>query len=245
MVKRIAVYAEGPTEWYTVLQLCSRNILDQAEMIGKSDRNNIGKWLKSREQMRKLFVNQNGFPPCDGILLVFDQENDSFPLDTAREIFGNAFSFSSVNAQESLYKGQLENGTQVALHVATSQSPDGNRDFDGYILHLLDRLKDDAVNIWIREIAHDYLRDQFKNNNLTAMQIHELGRKQIPELMNGVPWNILRSKTLLYAYITALQADRSHVWFSEKIIEYSPPDIIREVFADLIAGWNLISGGST
>jgi hypothetical protein len=245
MVNRIAVYAEGPTEWYAVYQLCSRNLMAHAEMIGKSDRNNIRNWLKSREEMRNLFVNQNGFPPCDGILLVFDQENDGTPLDTAREIFGDAFSFSSANAQDSLYRGQLENGTQVALHVATAPSPDGNRDFDGYILNLLDRLRDEAVNIWIQEIARDYLRNHFSTNNLTAMQIHELGRKEIPELMDGVPWNILRSKTLLYAYITALQADRSHVWFSEKIIKFSQPDVIREVFADLIAGWNLIAGGST
>ncbi len=244
MVNRIAVYAEGPTEWYAVYQLCSRGILAQAEMIGKSDRNNIGPWLKNREQMRNLFANQISFPPCNGIFLVFDQEDDRFPLDTAKEIFGDAFSFSSSNAQESLYRGQLDNGTQVALHVATAPSPDGNRDFDGYILDLLDKLEDDAVNIWIREIAHDYLRAHFSNNNITNMQIHELGRKEIPGLMVSFQWNILRSKTLLYAYITALQADRSHVWFSEKIIEFAPPEVLRDVFVDLIAGWNLLAGGS-
>lgn len=245
MVNRIAVYAEGPTEWYAVYQLCSRDILAQAEMIGKSDRNNIGTWLKSRGQMKELFDNQNRFPPCDGILLVFDQEDDSSPLDTAKKISGNSFCFSPVNAQKNLYTAQLDNGTQVALHVATASSPDGNKDFDGYILNLLDKLKDGAVDIWMEEIAHNYLRNHISNNNITSMQIHELGRRKIPDLMDGVQWNILRSKTLLYAYITALQADKSHVWFSEKIIERASKEILEEAFVDLIIGWNLVAGGLT
>jgi hypothetical protein len=243
MVNQIAVYAEGLTEWYSVYQLYSKDIFTQGKMCGKSDRNDVGgiikRWKRTRHAMSKLLANPNGIPPCQGILLVFDQENDKSPRDTAKELFGMNFSFDSVNGHDNLFSSHLKNGIQVVLHVATAPSPDGNRDFDGYVLQLIDRLDANAVTIWL-DRAPGRIKDQYNKNSTPHLQIHTLGREKIPSLMAGEQWKILRSKTMLYAYITALQADMPHVWFTEKMIQLAPPDALRDVFSDLIAAWDLL-----
>lgn len=243
-MNEIAVYVEGLTEWYAIKKLHYIGIFNRSEIFkGDLDSVAVNKtFKKSRSEMKQLLSNPNRFPPCKGIMLVFDQENDNEPKDTANDIFGIDFHYDSVGGHSNLFIGNLRNGTKVVLHVATAESPDENKDFDGYILQLIDRLGDEAVNIWLKEYAPGYLKDQYGKNG--DIPIHALGREKIPVLMNRSRWRILRSKTLLYSYIAALQADTSHVSFSQKIIKYTPSDILEDVFADLIAGWNLLTEGT-
>jgi len=177
-------------------------------------------------------------------LLAFDQEDDNTAKDTADAIAGGSLSWSTVAGFDNVFKGQLSNEIPVVLHVATAMSPDGNRDFDGYLLKMLDYLGGDAVDMWFKECkVPKYLKNHFDGKTINQMELHNLGLKGIPELMNSSHWDILRSKTMLYAYITALQADKSHVWFSEKMIEYAREDALRHIFASLITAWDSLTVG--
>ncbi len=245
MVKQIAVYAEGPTEWYAVYQLHKRGILAQADLVGDSDRNNIGAWLKQPSEMHGAWES----PPSDwsGILLICDQEQKGSPADVADEIARDKF--DSVTGYDNLFQDKSIDKVDVVLHVATAESPGGNRDFDGYIIQLLDQMGANAIEAWFDEnnrakkLAPAYLADYFRKKGVQAEIIHNIGTEGIPTMMEKSQWNILRAKTLIYAYITALQVGKSHVWFTEKMVKIAPEDILQQVFSPLIAAWNLLAQG--
>ena len=241
MVNRIAVYAEGPTEWYTVYQLRKRGILAQADMVGCGDRDQVGRWIINRRKLKNIFANPK-LPEYDGILFILDQEDNESPFKAARDIADGFFELSSLSGFDNIFTGQLSNRMNVAFHISSAPSPDGNRDFDGYLLKILDTCGDDAVNLWFEMEAHDYLKRHFSDSEIHSNQIRALGREEIPDLMERSHWDILRNKTMLYAYITALQTDKSHVWFSEKVIKLAPPPILKDVFTNLIAAWYFLAG---
>ena len=246
----IATYAEGPTEWYTIWQLRKRNILSAAELVGYDERGNISRWLVPRDKVRKKIGEA---PEWDRILLVYDQERHASPSEVAKRIAGDAFEFESVRELANVFQGHLGD-RQIVLHVATAQSPDGNRDFDGYAVRLLEQLGDQASQLWFESriesrngrkkyLLPDYLREERERRQIEYAKLHNLGMSEIPALMgeNGLP--ILRSKGHLYAYITAIQANKSHVWFTEKLIKVAPSEILDQIFTSLIAAWNLLLEG--
>jgi hypothetical protein len=60
-------------------------------------------------------------------------------------------------------------------------------------------------------------------------------------MMKKKQWEILRSKGYIYSYVTALQINISHVIFTRKLVQYAPSEILEDVFAPLIAAWNLLA----
>jgi hypothetical protein len=185
---------------------------------------------------------KNDFNEKDIHEIALDQEDNGSPFNAARCIADEFFKLSPVNGLDNVFSGQLSNKMNVVFYISTASSPDGNRDFDGYLLKIIDICGDDVVKRWLEMEAHDYVIRHFSNNGLKSNQIRVLGREGIPDLMRRSHWEILRSKTMLYAYITALQADKSHVWFSEKVIKLAPTSVLKDVFSNLIAAWYFLAG---
>ena len=238
----VTVYAEGPTEWFTVYELYRRKILTHAVTLQGND-NNIGRWLiNARSNVVSKLMKRPS--QQNRILLVYDQERDDDPSFTAREIGGETIRFDeSVGDHNSVFIGNMDHNTRVVLHVATAKSPDGNRDFDGYIVQIIERLGGMAVQELFRsDKIPGYVRQQYyKKNNIDYNQIHNLGLMEIPDMMKKKQWEILRSKGYIYSYVTALQINISHVIFTRKLVQYAPSEILEDVFAPLIAAWNLLA----
>lgn len=248
MVK-VAVYCEGPLEWYVIYQLVRRNILENGEIEG--DRNDISRWIKRPENLRD--VDLNNLPNEIGrILLVFDQEQRNSP-DEVKSILENRFDglyfdTDTINSYSNIFIGYYQD-THIALFVSNIDSPDGNKDFDGYIVQVIERLGSEATRLWFEDARVNnrdddrlpaYLRGLREQRNINYNIIHLLGLNDIPNIMNERQWDIQRSKTRLYAYITALQLNKSHVWFAEKLVKWAPENILREVFAPLIRAWEFL-----
>lgn len=234
MVKKIAVYAEGPTEWYVVRKLYKRGILSGANLMGH-DKSEIGKWLKGLDGLQPVLKN----PPADtnGILLVYDQEAKATPekiVDVLRE----KYNLQSLPTNPKFLT--LPNATlPIALHVSAMESPDGNRDFDGYIWDVIQRGGGELIKALLQdEKSPAYLRERMKERKITEQLLYVLGAEQIPNTMQNTNWPPFRSKTNLYAFGTALQLNRSHVWLAEKIVEVAQTNLLQDVFASLITTWN-------
>ena len=112
MKKRIAVYVEGQTEWYTIHQMRKRRILANAEMIGCKDRGNINRWLIGRDKVKSIIADPEKIPQYGAILFVFDQETNRSPLDVSREMEEGSFHWSQINGFDNIFSGQLSNGMQ-------------------------------------------------------------------------------------------------------------------------------------
>jgi len=140
----VAIYAEGPTEWIAAHRLHERGLLANADIVGGTERGRgkIDRWIKSRDQLKKAMVEE---PPFKRILLLFDQEGDASPSDTATSVFGDDWTSTS---WDNVFLWKLENNRKVVLHVATACSPDGNRDFDGYLVQILAGLGPKAASLW-------------------------------------------------------------------------------------------------
>jgi len=241
---RVALYTEGPTEWYVVYQLAKRGILSGATIEGFDDRNNIGRWLKSKNSLSNILSDE---PEWERVLLLFDQESDPTPRETAKHIFETEL--NPVQDTDNVFAFAQNNQTFV-LHVGTALSPDySHRDFDGYIVNILNQMKEEAARIWFESQAREirlpsYLREHRENNNIAYHLLHRIGSTGIPGLMRSNQWDILRSKGLLYSYITAIQVNKSHVWFAEKLVKSAPEDILRRTFSSLITAWDLLITGA-
>jgi len=172
--------------------------------------------------------------PGLGLLLVFDQDEANSPADRADKLGDDlGLSFTPIEDCEcgNLFEAG-ENGLKIVLHVSNASSGSiENRDFDGYILNLLQ-------GSFKEEIARK-ISDFRDVSELLRKSEHE-----ITELMqnNGYPWK--RNKSWLYAYITAFQFRQSHVWFAEQVVQVAPERELRRVFRPLINAWSwLVNGG--
>lgn len=261
----VAVYTEGPTEWYVTRKLWQRKILNELTFINHDSE--PGKMIigEVKSALKKLLngdtIEITGYlitPPSDRILLMFDQEKMSSPSDVKDELekhiqrFNPTFEFHPHNEFSNVFTGKLsiqENLISIAIHVAEKEFclNDRNKDFDGYILELL---KNETGQSIIRQILTDNkiiklskLREIIENDPDFAGIVHKLGEKDIPSLIESNNWPILRSKTILYSYITALQIGKSHVWLCEKVIDKADEQNLRTVFASLIAAWDELCRG--
>ena len=240
MVK-IAAYVEGPTEWYTIYQLYEKKILQHAELDGYSVHNDIERWMKSPRNVLKKISSEDSYKP-NNILLLYDQERDNSPVDAAKKIAGNITTLNKIDRYDNVFSGLLNDKIRIVLHIATISGPNGNKDFDGYIVQILKHLESIAVQKWFEyNKIPKYIKRHREVQQVEYEKIHQLGFYEIPKLMEKHKWNILLSKGNLYSYITALQVNKSHVWFAENMIKYAPKEVLEEVFAPLITAWNLLA----
>jgi len=235
------IYCEGRTEWHVIRKLNLSGILQNAliTQIGdadahiKNDPSSITpQFLGDRPQGWSKF------------LLIYDQENYSTPQDFVNQRFSHLGPWIQITGNSNIFCTIL-NGRLVYLHVNTAPSPNGYKDFDGYLLDLINRLGPQAAQILFRSLP-SYIRNAVVSSNIENA-IHQIGTQDIPNLMasNGFP--IQRSKGHLYAYITALQMSKSHVWFAEKLVEAALQngfiDEVQRAFATLIEAWNRLIQG--
>lgn len=239
----VAVFCEGPTEWYVIYQLNKRTILHGDSIEGGDTREDISHWLKRPEDITNDFLDE--LPDFRRMLFVFDQEHNNSPDDIMSQIVHQCpgLNIHTISEYSNVFIG-LYQSRRVALFIANADSPDGNKDFDGYIVQLVERLGSDTVKLWFEDArnSHDdrlpgYLRNLRTINSVEYEVIHSLGSADIPNIMEQRNWPIQRSKTKLYAYITALQLNKSHVWFSEKLVKWAPDQVLQEIFAPLIKAW--------
>jgi hypothetical protein len=182
---------------------------------------------------------------------MFDQEKMSSPSDAKDELerhiqrFNTTFEFRPHDEFSNVFTGELstqENSILIAIHVADNSFglSDGNKDFDGYILELLKNETGHSIiqNILTNDLRISALRTKVEDNPRMAQIVHQLGEQDIPSLMIEKDWSVMRSKTILYSYITALQLGINHVWFCKNVVEKADEDKLRLVFASLIAAWN-------
>lgn len=184
-------------------------------------------------------------PTPSRVLLIFDQEKLGTPMNRAKdvaahfrgygqrnkEVFWENFEFEPVAEHSNLFSHFSEK-LSLMLHVSDATGCGENRDFDGYILQLLQGpSKENIVNGII------------KNDQLTKTLIRK-AEEEIPALMisNGFP--ITSSKSWLYTYIAAFQRKKSHVYFAEEVVRNSPEEDLRKVFAPLIAAWDALKSRS-
>ncbi len=119
--------------------------------------------------------------------------------------------------------------------------PPRNRDFDGYILDLIDRMDDPTLRSCIRGMISGLKSelDTDEDGKLLAA-LKRIGGEEIPTLLCENNWPPQRSKAILYSYIAAFQAGKSHVNFAERLVMAADTEALREVFASLIAAWDLL-----
>ncbi len=173
--------------------------------------------------------------PGRGLLLIFDQDEADSPRARADRVGGDlglSFDLAAGCEYENVFLAQ-KRGRSIVLHVSDAAVGSiTNHDFDGYILRLLQGPHK-------RTIA-----SQFVPPGQDERELLKKAEQEITKLMdrNGFPWT--RNKSWLYAYITAFQFRQSHVWFAKEVVEKAPKEVLRDVFASLIAAWNLLVYGT-
>jgi len=171
------------------------------------------------------------------VLFMLDQEDSPSPLDRKDQFLrdlqqrdkygfwhGILFAHSLVGVNIFEYQA---NNLHLVLHISDAIVPGiSRRDFDGYILSILQN-----SNINQQVVSRI---DERQN----CQQLLHKAEIEFTNLMvsNGYSWT--HAKSWLYAYITAFQYRRSHVWFARDVVKYTPDDELRQVFASLIAAWN-------
>lgn len=261
----VDVYVEGPTEWYVARKLYKKGVLSEGKFLPDRDQPMIiGDVVSSLDKL--VDPNNEGktgilINPANKILLMYDQEKLATPSVVISKIEDRLNEFDiDYNIQQhteftNVFIGKIsieERDNSFAIHVADKLfcRNDNNKDFDGYILELLKN--ENGLSI-VKQILTDNkiikiskLRKSIENEPDLAEKVKKLGEIDIPSLIESNSenkWQILRSKTFLYSYITALQIGKSHVWFCEKVIDKADDGNLRHIFSSLIAAWNELCRG--
>ncbi|MCD6389838.1 MAG: hypothetical protein J7L69_10545 [Desulfobulbaceae bacterium] len=224
---------EGATEREVGLVLHKRHLLKGAKP--KSGLARISR--EGYEQVVKAIRDQNVLQALEGapglgLLLIFDQDQADSPRDRANKLgkdLGLSFNSFIDCEHDNVFWATSKNGLKIVLHVS-NVAADGikNCDFDGYILQLLQGPHKEAIAERIVPGDHDH------------KELLRKAEKEITKLMrdNGFFWH--RNKSWLYAYITAFQFRKSHVWFSAEVVQHAPESELKRVFSSLIDAWDLL-----
>lgn len=234
----IFVITEGATEREVGRILHQRGILSQQGVpkpphwknpIGR--REGFDQIIAKLTEERLLETLQQGTSP-NRLLLIFDQEDTSTAIDKAKMISTRlGLHFIQYKSHANLFEHHSGN-LRILLHISSPTTSNiARKDFDGYILQILQSLGDD------QKLA---LGQRLLGNQAATLNINEIFRKaehEIPALMerNHYPWT--HAKSWIYAYITAFQFRQSHVAFACAVVEASPENTIKTVFDPLIAAW--------
>ena len=246
----VTVVTEGLTEWRLAHALYKRKILDDSSMERPSKEDNTPprqgyhnalNRLLSKENHAGLLENYRKGPFARRVLVIVDQERLDAPNERAADIerhfqefgkrnhveFWEKFSFRSLGDHENLFVHSSKK-MELALHVSDAPGPGGNRDFDGYVLQLLQGPEKNAI-------AANLVKDE-----RLAGKLLRKAEEEMPALMadNGFP--IASSKAWIYIYIAAFQQRKSLVGFAETVVGKAVEGSLKEVFAPLIAAWNAL-----
>ena len=244
----IFIVTEGRTEREVGKVLCQRGLLRGANPKSPNWRSPFG----PREGYNQVIGALAQLTPEPGqrFFLIFDQEDAPSERERANQIARDLQNVNSHNwgrlawaplssSYPNLFKAHHE-GTCLVLHISNASGTRiHNRDFDGYILQLLQG--PNAANIVQRIIP--------ANMGLSPNDLMAKADNEFTQIMqrNGFPWQ--RNKAWLYAYITAFQFKNSHVWFASKVVEEAIKQnkkVVQQTFASLIYAWNwLVSNGGT
>ncbi len=245
----IFVITEGATEREVGLVLLEKGVLSKA---GKPNppgwKSNIGS-REGYEQVIQALKEKNPFASVfrpgqpTRVLLIFDQENSTCPAERKDKIekdlkyndssgFWTNVTFSSISGYSNLFEYR-KNNLHIILHISSPDNSFSNKDFDGYILQLLQGTRR-------QEIIQKLLPESQRSNVANLLRKAE---QELPRLMeqNGFPWT--HAKSWLYAYITVLQYRKSHVWFAKEVVKQAPEEELKNVFGSLIHAWDLLIKG--
>ena len=246
----VFVVTEGMTEMRVGLALYERRVLDPSikpipgfnrETLPREGYHNVLDALLSRRSRGGLL--QKLSSSRSKVLLLFDQETLRSPMARAADIaahfqeyggrndetFWESFRFEPFSRHDNLFC-HVSDRLELILHVADAAGPfNGNRDFDGYILRLLQGSEKAAI---AQRLAKD---------GSLADRLIRKAETEMPAMMetNGVP--IDSSKSWLYIYIATFQQKTSHVGFAENVVRNASEDALREVFDPLITAWNTLT----
>ncbi len=246
----VTVVTEGLTEWRLAHALYKRKILDNSTMQPPSKGGATPprqgypyalNRLLSKEKNVGLLEDYRKGPHARRLLVIVDQEKLDSPTERAADVerhfqefggrnqikFWENFSFRSLGDHENLFVHSSKK-MELALHVSDAPGPGGNRDFDGYVLQLLQRPEKNAI-------AEDLVKDA-----RLAGKLLRKAEEEMPALMSDNGFPISSSKAWIYIYIAAFQQRKSLVGFAESIVEKAVEDALKEVFAPLIAAWNAL-----
>lgn len=243
-MRDIYVITEGATEREVGLVLYERRVLSQAA------RPRPPKWKSqfgSREGYEKVItaLSTGGnllstIQAAGGrLLLVFDQEDSPSPSSRAGQIardlqqgdpaFWENISFAPIQGWANLFECNANN-LHIVLHISGADIRGINRrDFDGYILELL------------QGSAKRNIATQLAPPGVAPTELLKKAEEELDQLMknNGYSWT--HAKSWLYAYITVFQFRQSHVWFAKKVVNSAPESELQRVFAPLIEAWNRLA----
>ena len=233
----ILIVTEGATERVVGKALYERKLLNQNGVPKPPNwKSYFGQSQEGYDQVIEALA-QLSLSSGQRVLLIFDQEGLPTPLSRAELIaqdlarhnpFWRSLSWTLLRTHRNLFKAQV-GGACILLHVSDATAPNiANKDFDGYILQLLNGTAKEAI-------ASNLIPFPASSMVLNLLQKAEDEFTHLMET-NGFPWQ--RNKAWLYAYITAFQFRQSHVWFAKRVVESAPDNELRRVFASLIHAWD-------
>lgn len=236
----VVAFTEGPTEWLSVREMHKKKILNNDLGLEGSEKGNAKNYVVS--DMKSLISKIRIGVPAAGILIVFDQEQRSSPREFVDEFGGEIDNLKlSQGIYENVFNGFFQDAAGVlplSIHISNSPGPepDANKDFDGYIIETINR---SGINLIknIRNQNPKWFRDYCKEDSCEFL--NEIYMRSFPNLMRhdaGCP--LLRSKSYLYSFISALQFNKAHVHLSQKICMLADDEVLKEVFSPLISAWD-------
>lgn len=249
----IFVVTEGRTEREVGRVLHKHGLLQRALPKPPGWRSPLGP-REGYEQVVEMLAKDSAIlQPGRRIMLIFDQENAPSEQARANQIaqdlqskqdpnnpIWNGLSWVSLSPTLSnLFKAHHRDSC-IVLHISNASGPGiQNKDFDGYILQLI---QSSNAASFVQGIIPSYM-------NLNAQDLIQKAYNEFTQIMqnNGFPWQ--KNKAWLYAYITAFQFRNSHVWFAKRVVEQAirqNQGLVQQVFAPLIFAWDwLVERGDT
>jgi len=237
----VMVYCEGPTEWFVVSKLWQAGLLRDTDLIQPNEPD-----LHIINSPQAINSQLLGKSPTEWgkFLLIYDQEDQPAPQDWINKNLSHLGRWTMVGQHNNVFCLRHDNRL-IYAHINDAPSPNGYKDFDGYLLNLLNTVGAGAAQTLFNRLPA-YIRNATSSTNIHST-IHQMGIQDIPSLMSGNGFPIRRSKGLIYAYITSLQLSKSHVWFSENLVDTllqtGYANQVAQVFQTIIDAWNNLING--
>lgn len=231
MNQSINLFVEGPTEREVCNILRKRRLVSASYGVQEGAGRPFQYGYEAVISGIKDVISSSSPPSEEKYLTILDRENLS--IDARREEIEREWGISLVQFNDShlnVFEYRQDN-LHIVLHISNGIVAGINNrgDFDGYILQLLQGGHKGTI---AQALLGNHPPQVNQNDILNKAE------QELTGLMarNGYPWQT--AKAWLYAYITVFQLRQSHVWFARRVVEVSPEDELKRVFASLIAAWD-------